>query len=43
MPRVICGFFCRTEPAAALRGFGVGFFPSETSRSLSLRKPDSGM
>ena len=35
--------FCRSEPAAALRGFGVVFFPSAASRSLSARKPDSGM
>ena len=25
---VICEFFCRSEPAAALRGFGVVFLPS---------------
>ena len=36
-------FFWRTEPAAALRGFGVGFLPSATSRSFSSRKPESGM
>ena len=40
---VICEFFCRSEPAAALRGFGVVFLPSEASRSLSSTKPDSGM
>ena len=43
MRRVTSEFFCRTEPAAALRGFGVGFFPSETRRSFRFRKPDSGM
>ena len=32
-----------TEPAAAFRGFGVGFLPSATSRSFSFRKPESGM
>ena len=35
--------FWRSEPAAALRGFGVGFFPSATRRSFSSRKPESGM
>ena len=35
--------FWRNDPAAALRGFGVAFFPSATSRSFSLLKPDSGM
>ena len=39
----LAGWLVRTEPAAALRGFGVGFFPSATSRSLSRRKPESGM
>ena len=32
----------RSDPAAALRGFGVGFLPSATSRSLSSLKPLSG-
>ncbi len=40
---VIAGFFWRSEPAAALRGFGVGFLSSATSRSFSSRKPDRGM
>ena len=31
--------FCRSEPAAALRGFGAGFLPSATSRSFSSRSP----
>ena len=39
---VIGESFCRSEPAAAFRGFGVGFFPSATSRSLSSLKPESG-
>ena len=43
MLRVTCEFFCRTEPAAAFRGFGAGFLPSSRSRSLSFRKPESGM
>jgi hypothetical protein len=41
--RVFSGSFCRNEPAAAFRGFGVGFFPSATSRSFSFTKPESGM
>jgi len=36
---VIDESFCRSDPAAALRGFGVGFFPSAISRSLSSLKP----
>ena len=40
---VIPESFCRSEPAAALRGFGAGFLPSATSRSFSSRKPESGM
>ena len=40
---VIDESFCRSEPAAALRGFGVGFFPSATSRSFRRLKPESGM
>ena len=35
--------FWRSEPAAALRGFGAGFLPSAASRSFSARKPESGM
>jgi hypothetical protein len=41
--RVTAGVLLAHRPAAALRGFGVGFLPSATSRSFSLRKPDSGM
>ena len=40
---VICEFFCRSEPAAALRGFGVVFLPSAANRSFSATKPESGM
>ena len=36
---VIDESFCRSEPAAALRGFGVGFFPSAMRRSFSSLKP----
>jgi hypothetical protein len=36
---VIDESFWRSDPAAALRGFGVGFFPSLTSRSFSSLKP----
>ncbi len=39
---VMAESFCRSEPAAALRGFGVGFFPSAISRSLRSLKPESG-
>jgi hypothetical protein len=35
--------FWRSEPAAALRGFGAGALPCATSRSLNSRKPLRGM
>ena len=35
--------FWRSDPAAALRGFGASFWPSSATRSFSSRKPASGM
>jgi hypothetical protein len=32
----------RNDPAAALRGFGAGFFPAATCASLNRAKPESG-
>ena len=40
---MIEGSFWRSDPAAALRGLGVGFLPSSTRRSFSSRKPERGM
>jgi hypothetical protein len=40
---VIAESFWRSEPAAALRGFGVVFFPSAARRSFNSRNPESGM
>ena len=39
---MIAEFFCRSEPAAALRGFGASFWPVPASRSFSARKPEIG-
>ena len=40
---VIDESFWRSEPAAALRGFGASFCAVPASRSFSSRKPESGM
>jgi len=40
---VIVESFCRSEPAAAFRGFGHVAFSSAASASLAARKPSSGM
>ena len=35
---VIAGFICRSEPAAALRGFGAGFLPGRELRLVEARE-----
>ena len=40
---VMLGSSCRTEPAAALRGFGAARFPSAACLSVKARNPSSGM
>ncbi len=40
---VIAGSSCRTEPAAALRGFGAAFLPSASCFSVNALNPESGM
>jgi hypothetical protein len=36
------GSFCRSEPAAVLRGLANGFFPASTSEAFSASKPSTG-
>ncbi len=39
---VTAGFFCRSDPAAALRGFANGALPASTNAALSSSKPATG-
>ena len=39
---VTAGFFCRSDPAAALRGFANGALPASTRLSFSASKPATG-